>query len=198
MLYVCQFDYPNISYITRTSLGPEEYERGQKTTVRSSGCGLCAAIMAVDRLLPGVEFTLEDAVQLSYDSGANTVVGTNYACYAPALAKKFGLKIQASMDMEDLQHCLRTGGAAVVLVRGDRNGQEGLFTNRGHYMTVISEEPDGRLAILDPSFKPGKFDSPGRKGKVELKNEVIILCSPEILQEEANPKRFHYYLLWRK
>lgn len=198
MRLICQLDYPNISYITRTSLQGEDYERGQKTTVRSSGCGLCAAVMVLDQLLPDAAFSLEEAVQLSYDSGANTVVGTNYACFAPAFAKKFKLKVQASMDVEDLQNCLRTGGAAVILVRGDRNGQEGLFTNRGHYITAVAEEPDGRIAILDPSLKPGKFDSPDRKDKVELKNDFIVLCAPEVLQEEANPKRFHYYLFWRK
>lgn len=198
MRYICQLDYPDIPYITRTSLQGEDYERGQKTTVRSSGCGLCAAIMAVERLLPNVEFTLEEAVQLSYDSKANTAVGTNYAMLAPALAKKFDLKLMASMEMEDLQYCLRTGGAAVVLVRGGREGQEGLFTNRGHYITAISEEPDGRIAILDPSYKTGKFESPECKDKVEMKNGVIALCSPEILHQEANPDRLHYYLFWRK
>lgn len=198
MLYINQLDYGHVPYITRTSLQGEEYERGQKTTVRSSGCGLCAAMMMVDRLLPNMEFTLQQAVELSYASSANTVVGTNYACYAPALARKFGLKLQAGMDTEDLQNCLRTGGAAVVLVRGDRDGQKGLFTNRGHYMTVIGEEPDGRFAILDPSYKPGKFDGPDRQGKVEIKNEVVVLCSPEILAQEANPNRLHYYLFWRR
>lgn len=198
MLYINQLEYAHIPYITRTSLRGEEYKRGQKTTVRSSGCGLCAAMMAVDRLLPNAEFTLEQAVELSYESKANTAVGTNYACYAPALAKKFGLKVQAGMDTEDLQNCLRTGGTAVVLVRGDREGQKGLFTNRGHYMTVISEEPDGRFAILDPGYKPGKFDSPDHRGKVEMKNDVIVLCTPDILAQEANPDRLHYYLFWRR
>lgn len=198
MRYICQLDYPHIPYITRTSLQGEDYEWGQKTTIRSSGCGLCAAIMVADRLLPNVEFTLEQAVELSYESKANTVVGTNYARFAPAFAQKFGLKVQASMHIEDLQNCLRTGGAAVVLVRGNRDGKEGLFTNRGHYMAAISEEADGRIAILDPSLKNGKFDTPDRKNKVELENGVIVLCSPQILEEEVNPHSFHYYLFWRK
>lgn len=198
MLYINQLDYPHIPYITRTSLGGEEYERGQKTTVRSSGCGLCAAMMVADRLIPNVEFTLEQAVELSYESRANTTVGTNYAYYAPAFAKKLGLKVVASMDVEDLRNCLETGGAAVVLVRGDRDGQEGLFTNRGHYMAVIGVEPDGRFVILDPSYKAGKFDSPDRKGKIEMKNDIVVLCSPEILEQEVNPNRLHYYMFWRK
>ena len=198
MKFVNQLDYGHIPYITRTSLSGEEYEKGQKTTVRSSGCGLCAAIMVLDQLLPDAVFTLEEAVELSYQAGANTVIGTNYACYAPAFAEKFGLKVQASMDIEDLQNCLRTGGAAVVLVRGDQEGRKGLFTRGGHFMAVIAEEADGRLAILDPSYKEGKFDLPEHKGKVEMKDGVIALCTPETLHEEAKPSRFHYYLFWRR
>ena len=198
MRFINQLDYAHIPYITRTSLHGEEYEKGQKTTIRSSGCGLCAAIMAVDRLLPNVSFTLEEAVELSYACGGNTVVGTNYFCFAPALARKFDLKLLASIDIGDLINCLRTGGVAVILVRGDRNGQKGLFTNRGHYITAISEEPDGRIAILDPSYREGKFSSADHLGKVEMKNGVIALCAPEVLAQEANPNRLAYYLFWRK
>ena len=176
MLYINQLDYPDVPYITRTSMSGEDYAWGQKTTVRSSGCGLCSAMMVADRLIPNVEFTLEEAVALSYEAKANTVVGTNYSLFAPAFAKKFNLRRRAAVEEEDLRQCLETGGAAVVLVRGDRDGQEGLFTNRGHYMAVIGVEPDGRFVILDPSYKAGKFDSPDRKGKVEIKNDRIRLC----------------------
>ena len=86
----------------------------------------------------------------------------------------------------------------MALVHGDRKGQSGLFTKRGHYITVIGEEPDGRLSILDPSYKEGKFDAPAHQGKVEMKNGVIALCSPAVLDEEANPNRLCYYLFWRK
>lgn len=198
MRYINQLEYPHIPYITRTTLQGEAYEKGQKTTVRTSGCGLCSAIMALDILRPEVEFTVEQAVELSYSVNANATVGTNYYYFAPAFADRFGLKAQASMHLEDLQNCLRTGGVAVVLVRGDRDGKKGLFTKGGHYMTVIGEGPDGRLVILDPSYKEGKFDSPEHKGKVEIKDDVLVLCRPEILEEEVNPNRFHYYLFWRK
>lgn len=198
MLYINQLDYPDVPYITRTSMSGEDYAWGQKTTVRSSGCGLCSAMMVADRLIPNVEFTLEEAVALSYEAKANTVVGTNYSLFAPAFAKKFNLRLMAAVEEEDLRQCLETGGAAVVLVRGDREGQEGLFTNRGHYMAVIGVEPDGRFVILDPSYKAGKFDSPDRRGKVEVKNDRIILCAPEILAQEAKPNLLHYYLFWRK
>ena len=40
---------------------------------------------------------------------------------------------------------------------------------------------DRRAAILDPSYKPGKFDIPERQGKVEVVADKICLCAPEVL-----------------
>jgi archaeosine-15-forming tRNA-guanine transglycosylase len=103
-----------------------------------------------------------------------------------------------SGDLQRLLQCLRTGGAAVVHVR-EEDGKIGLFTHGGHYVAVIGEEPDGRVAVLDPSYKEGKYEEEGRKGKVEMKNGVIALCTPEVLDEDATHSRdVCYYLFWRK
>ena len=197
MRYENQRKHPHMLYVTRTSLEDEEREKGRTTTIKSSGCGLCAGIMAVDRLLPFYEFSLEDAIQLSYDSDANRVVGTSYVRFGPALAEKFHLRYQMSDKLEDLIDCVRTGGAAVVLVGCPEEGKPGLFTKSGHYITVINEEPDGRLAILDPSFTPDKYETEHRKDKVEIKHGVVIICKPEILHAETKGKTGPYYLFWR-
>ena len=113
-------------------------------------------------------------------------------------AEKLGFKLEMSRDIEALRHCLRTGGAAVILVRGDRDGQVGLFTHGAHYMAVINEEPDGRMAILDPSFKDTKYTEEGRVGKVEVTKHGIILVEAKHLVEEAHETSMPYYLFWRK
>ena len=197
MKYINQLEYHHLLYVTRTTMDGENLEFGKTSTVKTSGCGLCAAIMAADRLLVDCDFSLTDAIQMSYDTKANERIGTDYTRFAPAFAEKLGLKYAFSEDLEDVRNCLRTGGAVVVLVDGNREGHIGLFTRSGHYITLISEEPDGRFAILDPSLTPEKYEEEGRKGKVELKNGVIILCDGDTLAGEcirANP----YCLFWRK
>lgn len=62
---------------------------------------------------------------------------------------------------------------------------------------MIGEEPDGRLAILDPAYKPGKYDEECHQGKVEMKNDVIALCDAKFLAEDAIGHRIPYYLFWR-
>ena len=65
-------------------------------------------------------------------------------------------------------------------------------------MAVIGEDPDGRLAILDPSYYAGKYEEEeGRGGKVALTQGVITLCPGEVLAKECERKAVPYYLFWR-
>ena len=92
----------------------------------------------------------------------------------------------------------KINGAAVVLVSEVKGEHAGLFTHGGHVMAIVGIEPDGRFVILDPSLVPGKFEEEGRVGKVEIKNEVLILCEPEVLQEETRARQpGAYRLYWR-
>ena len=127
MKYLNQRDYPHWLYITRTDMESEDKERGKSTTVFTSACGLCAAVMVADRLLPFYDFDLSAAIDLSYAVKANYRVGTCYHRFAPAFAEKLGLKLKTTQDIEDVRCCLRTGGAAVALVGGNREGAVGLL-----------------------------------------------------------------------
>lgn len=197
MRYVNQKQYPNMPYITRTSHEGEAYAQGQKTTIASSGCGLCSAIMVLDRLLPTYNFELEDAIALSYEVNANYNIGTSPERFFPAFAKKFGLRYENTANQEDLRNCLRTGGVGIVHVRANQTEYKAMFTKSGHYMTVIDEEPDGRFAILDPSYVPGKYDAGEDGDKVEIVWDVIALCPGDILEKEIGHHRPCYHMFWR-
>ena len=198
MKYISQLDYSHIPYITRTSMKGEQWEKGQHTTIRTSGCGLCASIMVADRLIPNCEFSIEDAIELSYSMGANDLPGTDWRVYVPAFSEKLGLAYKYANEPEELLSCLRTGGAALCVVNGDYDGHVGVFTHGKHYIALIGQEPDGRIAILDPSYKEGKYDEEGRQGKVEMKNGVIALCDMQVLMEETEGRKVRFFLLRRK
>lgn len=199
MKYINQFDYSHWLYVTRTELLDEEVrEKGKTTTVRNAGCGLCAAIMVADRLLPNSEFSMQDAIELSYSVKANDRKGTSYKRFAPAFAEKMGFRLEMTNEPEKLRNCLRTGGAAVVHIGGDYEGHVGVFSHGGHFVAAINVEPDGRIAILDPSYKDGKYEEEGRKGRVELKNGVIALCDASLLVEDTATRNPGFYLFWRE
>lgn len=197
MKYINQREYPDWIYETGCDLTGEAHENGKTTTVKSSGCGLCCAVMIADRLLPNCDFDLKKAMELSYRTGANRRIGTNYPTFIPAFTKEYGLKYEMTNEMDKLLHCLRTGGAAAANVGGDREGYTGVFSHVGHYIVIINEEPDGRLAILDPEFIEGKLDEPERKGKAEIKNGYITLCAPEVLAKEIDNRNPGLFLFWR-
>ena len=209
MRFVNQRDYPDVKYLTVTDKPGDPY--GTSTTAKTSACGPCSAMMALDRLMPANDysFTLEDAIELSYASGANHAIGTDGRLYFPAFAEKFGLRYVETNDIEALKDCLRTGGVAIALV-GDRKdeGYLGVFTHSEHYICVTSVLPDGRLEILDPNYYEGKFEEPGRVGKVELVGHAAR-TAPEVLLEDCfkiirrsegdpvPPKTKAFQLFWR-
>ena len=198
MRYVNQKKYPEMPYITCVKPDHPRHEHGKTTTVKSSGCGLCSSIMIADRLLPEYSYELEDAIALSYKVGANSSSGTGRK-YFDAFAERFGLIKKEASTVEELLQCLHTGGAAIVHVGGDSEGRVGLFSHVGHYIVAINEEPDGRIAILDPAYEPGRYDEEGRAGKVEVKNGLIALCAPELLHEDTLTRQpGSYILFWRK
>lgn len=198
MKFVCQKDYPHWIYVTRTGLVGEEFEKGKTTTVASSACGLCCAVMMADQLIPNCSFELSDAIDLSYQLNANHRYGTDYTIYAPVLAEKLGLHHEVGHDIDDVQRCLQSGGKVVALMRGAHDGREGVFSHGGHYILVIGYEADGRLVILDPAYTPGRYDIPERKDKVEIKYDYLVLCSEHTLEEEKSASFPPYYLFWRK
>ncbi|MBR4303839.1 MAG: hypothetical protein IKT81_00770 [Clostridia bacterium] len=200
MKYVNQLDYPEMPYITQVkSTDPEKIKIGLNNTVAKSGCGLCSAVMVASRLRVDGTFEVEDARQLSYDSGANHSSGTDGSLYFPAFAEKFNLDFVNTDSTDELLHCLRTGGAAIVACTGNREGYHGVFSDRwGHYIVAISEERDGRIAILDAAYEEGNYEIGDRKGKVETLERGFCRTSLQVLIEETTTRKLPFYLFWRK
>ena len=198
MKYVNQLDYPDLPYVTRTDMDEINREKGKATTVASSGCGLCSTVMIADRLRPGCGFELEDALRLSYEVKANFEIGTDGERFFPAVAEKLGLRCENAKDPEALHRCLKSGGAAILLVSGNRDGYAGIFSNNEHWIAAVSEEADGRILILDPAFRKDKFTAGIRREKVEVKAFGHCLCERKTLEEESEPYEKPFYLFWKE
>lgn len=178
MKYVNQLEYPDWLYVTKVKLEGELAEKGRTTTIKGSGCGLCSAVMVANRLLPDCDFELKDAIRLSYESEANHATGTDYNRFAPAFAEKCGLDMESSNDPERLRYCLRTGGAAVLHVKGDRDGRVGVFSHVGHYVAAISVAKNSKTfhPRLKASF-PRVLGRYVRERKVISLHEAIRKCT---------------------
>ena len=64
-------------------------------------------------------------------------------------------------------------------------------------LAVLKAGQTGRIAILDPAYEVGRYEEEGRKGKVEMKNDFICLCDPQLLVADTATRDPGFYLFWR-
>ena len=95
-----------------------------------------------------------------------------------------------------LPRYLAKGGLAIANSGGDREGYTGVFTHGGHYILVVSAD-DNEACILDPSYKEGKYEEPGRDGKARAV-DGFVYCSLKVLAEDCANRTPSYYLFSRK
>ncbi len=190
MLYLNQLEYGHIKYYHNVDNGgPVE----GRDTVRSSGCGLCSLCMIVDHLTLE-SLSIEECVKMSESSGANHAAGTDMKILGPIIAEKFNLDLKTTTDKAEMIAHLQGGGEIIAHVGNKGEGKPGLFTARGHYITLISVNGD-EVCILDPSYKEGKFDTDDRKGKVRVV-APFVYCPVDTLMGEII--KLGFYMFKRK
>lgn len=192
MKFVCQLDYPHIPYPTETLKEQPNLE----STVKSSGCGLCSACMIVD-LLTDQEFTVKEAEALSEAVGGNRWVGTDMKSFGVAVAEKFNLNLERTSDLSEAIAHLQNGGKIITHVGTPKGASVGTFSKIGHYMVLV--DTDGEyFTILDPSYKPGKYDIPERRDKVDVSHAPFLRASVQTLHEATREGRIKYHMFSRK
>lgn len=161
--FYCQLDYEHVPY-----LSPVGVVHGN---LANNGCGVCSASMIAENLA-GISLPPEECARLAKASGAREGGGTNFFIFAPYLAQHTNLSYHVEWDSEKVLRFLQEKrGMAVANTQGDReaDGYIGVFSNSGHYIVLAGVE--GNTAkVWDPMYKEGsgRFDSPGRRGKVTL------------------------------
>ena len=158
--FYCQLDYEHVPYVS------PETGRGN---IANNGCGPCSASMVAENML-GVSFPPEEAAQFGLDCGARPAFGTNLYIYSKAFAEKFNLKVTDTEDADEALAFLKAGrGMVIANTYGDRpeDGYIGVFSNSGHYI-VLAEAQGTQVKVWDPMYRPGRFDIPGRIGKVRM------------------------------
>ena len=192
MLFINQNDYPDMHYehnIDNGGVAPE------KQNIKTAGCGICSLTMVVNHLTKK-HFTLSDCIEAVYKTGGNRVHGSRMRVYAPYVAENLGLDYTMTTSIDEAIECIRDGGEVIALVKGNRDGKDGLFTAIGHYIVLIAYDGE-EFCILDPGLKEGKFDSAEKDGTVRL-SHPFVYCKKEIIKEEEDNTVAAYYLFSRK
>ena len=186
--FYCQLDYEHVPYPS-----PVGAKNGN---IANNGCGVCAASMVAENML-GISFLPEESAKLAKACGAREGYGTDLYIYAPAFAKHVGLSVRDTEDAQDALRFLQEGrGMIIANVRGDREGHIGVFSNSGHYI-VLAGANGTEVKVWDPMYKEGsgRFDVPGRKGKVRLDGTDAYADFAEI---EKDCFERPYFLFWKE
>lgn len=182
MKYYNQNDYPHTPYPSKAH---------PKATIKTGGCGVCCASHIVEGLT-GQKFPPPEAAKFAIACGARGDGGTIMSVLAKALAAKYGLTYSTTDSRAALLAHLATGGMAVANVGGDRPGYTGVFSDGGHYVTVIGRL-GGTLRIYDSGYYSGKFNRSGRVGKVNMVGNEAR-CASAMLDADCANRSPRYYL----
>ena len=186
--FYCQLDYEHVPYPS-----PVGAKNGN---IANNGCGVCAASMVAENML-GISFPPEESAKLAKACGAREGYGTNLYIYAPAFAKHVGLQVRDTEDAGEALHFLQEGrGMIIANVRGNREGHIGVFSDSGHYI-VLAGANGTEVKVWDPMYREGsgRFDVPGRKGKVRLDGTDAYADFSEI---EKDCFERPYFLFWKE
>ncbi len=161
-VFYCQLDYASV---------PLPSPVDGHGNVADNGCGVCALSMVAENLL-GVSFPPGAAARFTMESGGRAEFGTNLYILSRAFGQRFGVRVIETEDAEQALAFLNEGrGMVVANVRGNRPDHIGVFSDTGHYIVLIGAR--GREArVLDPMYRPGRYDAPGRAGKVRMEGNV--------------------------
>ena len=158
--FYCQLDYESVPFPAPGSgFG----------NLANNGCGPLSCSMLIENMLH-IPFPPEASAAFFLECGARAEVGTNLYIASEALARRFGLRVTDTEDAGEAYAFLARGeGMVIANTYGDRpeEGYIGVFSDGGHYILLTGAE-NGRVRVLDPMYRPGRFDKPGRAGRVVM------------------------------
>lgn len=176
--FLCnQNEYADISYAAPGYL---------KATIKSGGCGVCAAVNVVGALV-GKAISVRVMRDLAVNGGARVSGGTDMKRLAALVARQHGLRFSTTSDRTILLEHLRRGGVAICNTAG-----RGIFSTGGHYVVALGEL-GGKVCIADSGLYTGKYSTAARRAKVTVSGDLIF-ADAATLDADCIGRYPRYYL----
>lgn len=183
-IFYCQLDYASSPYPSPSN---------PKGTIADNGCGPCCAAMVAENML-GVRFSPEEACKMAIDCGAREKPGTDLYRFSPVFAAHFGMQVTCTEDAEEVRAFLAAKrGLVIANTYGDRpeDGWIGVFSDSGHYIVLAGLEGN-TVRVWDPMYRPGRFDKPGRAGKVRMEGNEAF-ADFDVIREDCYHRPFFLF-----
>ena len=175
-----------MSYYNQRNYGHVAYPAPgyEQATLKSAGCGPCCAAMMAEQLTGAIHGP-EEMAALARSVGARVSGGTDLRRLGSALCVRLGLRMETGSSKELLLDCLKKGGVAICNISGDREGYTGLFSSGGHYVCAVGLSPEGLVRVWDPDRYSGKYERDGRRGRVQLDGNDVLVPAGGLLTDCA-------------
>lgn len=152
-------------------------------TVSSGGCGVCSASMAIENVI-GVKKAPPEMAAYAIKNGCRVSGGTDERMLLKALCRdNQGMRMTETTVFDTLVQHLQQGGLAVTSTAGNRSGWTGIFSNAPHIFVVAGVMENGKCEVLDPGYYSGKYNKPGRYGKVTLEGNTALVSQSDLKKE---------------
>lgn len=181
MFFYNQTQYNNVDYSYK----------GNGKTVKTSGCGVCSALMVLNNYYGKEVMTVAKMATFAKNVGARESGGTNMHTLLKALAKKYDITYKTTSKNAELLEHLKNGGMA-ILNQGDAYN---VFSTAGHYVVAYAIASGETIRCLDPYWYNGKFSGSPRKSRVVkvTGNEVWVNLSQ--IGKATSDRNPSYYLV---
>lgn len=150
-----------------------------KATIKSGGCGPTSASMIISSMVTRIY--PNEMAKLFLNNGLRASTGTDPKAFE-WIAKKYDLKVQKTIYINNAVQCLKKGGMVVAYCKAG-----GLFSTGGHII-VLADIQGNNLIVYDPYLYKNKFKSGNRKCVTVKGNQAIVSV--------ANFKKYCEYTLY--
>lgn len=176
--FLCnQREYANIPYPAPEYL---------TATIKSGGCGVCAAVNVVGAL-DGKAISVRVMRDLAVNGGARVSGGTDMRRMAQLIVSQYKLKCTTTSSVTELVAHLKRGGVAICNSAG-----RGMFSTGGHYVVALGML-GGKVCIADPGLYTGKYSTAARRAKVQVSGDLIF-ADAATLDADCVGRYPRYYL----
>lgn len=162
----------------------------EKATIKSSGCGVCSAVMAVGAMTGRKESVLRIA-NCAVLWNARVSGGTLMSRLLTHLLPEHDLFFAGTSSVAELVKHLKSGGVAICNTAG-----RGMFSTGGHYIVALGML-DGKVCIADPGLYYGKYSSAKRRAKVTVSGDLIF-ADAATLDADCVGRSPRYYLISKR
>lgn len=172
---------------------PYNKPNGTIKNIKTSGCGVCCATMAVNNLTGKEVYSIKSMAQLSDKCGARTNNGTNVERLLTEICKKVkGLSFECTETTDKLIKHLKNGGVAILHQGGGENNYN-VFSSDGHFVYAYGITNSQGIKVADPAYTANRYKTSPRKNRIISETSTGCIVSAEQVKKATT--KISYYLI---